>query len=215
MALLAPHTRLTPTQALFWLRHCGAQIERVGGRWHLTWRGQQLNVDHAALCASAIDDRAQTLQAQSQHAGPLVVTALVACVGKKRTQATPAQELYLSPWFRKARAYAERYAERWCILSALYGLVAPDEITAPYNVTLTTMKMADRLAWAERVWPALLAAAPDPQRERIVVLAGDKYRQHLQEWLRIVGYDVEVPMLGLGIGEQLAWLDAANAVVTP
>jgi hypothetical protein len=213
MSLLAPHTRLTPTQALFWLRHCGGQVERVGRRWNLTWQGRMINADHAALCASAERDRAQTLQAQPQHDGPLVVTALVACVGEKRTSLAPAQDLYQSPWFRKARAYAERYADRWFILSALYGLIAPDEIREPYNVTLNTMKAPERFAWAERVWPQILAAVPDPRRYRIVFLAGKHYRHHLAERLLVLGYDVEVPMEGLGIGEQLAWMDRAAAAV--
>lgn len=213
MSRLAPHIRLTPTQAQFWLRHRGGQAKQVGKRWDITWQGQDMNVDDAALCAIAMRDRAQTLKAEPQEDAPLVATALVACVGEKREHAAPAQDLYQSPWFRKARAYAERYADRWYILSALYGLIAPNEIREPYDVTLNTMKAPERLAWAERVWPQVLAAAPNPWRNRIVLLAGEKYRQHLQEWLRIAGYDVEVPMAGLGIGEQLAWLDQAVSEV--
>ena len=37
MSLLAPHIRLTPTQATIWLRERGGQIERAGKRWNLTW----------------------------------------------------------------------------------------------------------------------------------------------------------------------------------
>lgn len=212
MTRLAPHTRLTPPQALFWLRHRGAQIERVSGRWRIDWRAQHINVDHAALCAIAYDDRAQTLPEPSQPDGAQVVTALVACVARKRALAAPAKDLYQSAWFSKARAYAERYADRWFILSARYGLVTPDQLCEPYDLSLNTMEMSARVGWAEQVWPTLLAAAPDPQRERIVLLAGDTYRRLLQEWLRTVGYDVEVPMIGMGIGEQMAWLDAANAM---
>ncbi len=206
MTTIAPHARLTPTQARFWIRHRGGQAERAGGRWNVAWQNQTINVDDAALCAMAERDRVGLLPATSATA-PAGAVALVACVGEKLAQPAPARDLYQSPWFRKARAYAEQHAGRYFILSAHYGLIAPDEVRAPYDVTLTTMRAPERLAWAERVWPQLLAAVPDPRRERIVVLAGQHYRRHLHEWLRVAGYDVEVPMQGLGIGEQLAWLD--------
>lgn len=213
MSLLAPQTRLTPTQATTWLRERGEQIEHAGKRWNLTWQGQTINVDHAALCDIAGRDRAQTLQARPRYAGRPVVITLVACVGEKLGHAAPARDLYISQWFCKARRYAEQFADEWHILSAHYGLIAPDEEHAPYNVTLNAMKAPERLAWAERVWPQIRAAAPEPQRDRIVFLAGKHYRHHLAERLLVLGYDVEVPMEGLGIGEQLAWMDRAAAAV--
>jgi hypothetical protein len=52
---------------------------------------------------------------------------LVACSRTKLSRAAPARELYCSPLFRAARAYAERrYGRgRWLIVSARYGLVDP------------------------------------------------------------------------------------------
>lgn len=44
----------------------------------------------------------------------------------KRPGPAPAADLYTSDWFRKARAYAERYADTWFVLSALHGVLAPD-----------------------------------------------------------------------------------------
>jgi hypothetical protein len=51
---------------------------------------------------------------------------LVSCVSQKRKQACPARELYVSDWFLKARHYTETSGCGWFILSAEYGLVAPD-----------------------------------------------------------------------------------------
>ena len=213
MSLLAPHIRLTPTQAIIWLRDSGGHVERAGKRWDLTWQRRSLNVDHAALCDIAGRDRAQTLQARPSYTGRPVVVALIACVGEKLGHVAPARDLYISQWFRKARRHAEQFSDQWHILSAHYGLIAPDEERAPYNVTLNEMKAPERLAWAERVWPQIRAAAPEPQRDRIVFLAGKHYRHHLAERLLVLGYDVEVPMERLGIGEQLAWMDRAAAAV--
>lgn len=119
---------------------------------------------------------------------------LVACCGRKLPHAAPAQELYQSDLFRKARAYAER-AGRWLILSAEHGVVAPDDVLAPYDRTLDGMSRAERLQWAERVRRRLSPA------EHYVVLAGEKYCGWIDP-----SFSVERPLLGLGIGQQLSWL---------
>lgn len=127
---------------------------------------------------------------------------LVACVKAKATSPSQAANLYRSPWFRKARAYVEAQGAPWYILSALHGLVAPDEVIAPYEQTLITMPAADRRAWGERVVTQLVARGHTGTAP-IVLLAGARYRQPLASWL---GPRVIVPMAGLGIGRQLAWL---------
>lgn len=128
---------------------------------------------------------------------------LVACVAGKLDRAAPARELYTSPWFQKARAYVERQGGPWFILSAKYGLIAPDEIIEPYDETLSRMRAGARRLWGARVIEALArvidADAP------LVVLAGRNYRDPL--WPSIQ-HRASVPMEGLGIGEQLAWLGA-------
>jgi len=77
---------------------------------------------------------------------------LVSCTKKKQDHPCPARELYAaSALFRKARAYCERHYDAWYILSAKYGLVHPDQVLEPYDVTLKRMPMADRRAWGRRV----------------------------------------------------------------
>jgi hypothetical protein len=50
--------------------------------------------------------------------------------------ATPARDAYTGALFRVHRAYAERFADRWVILSAKYGFMDPDwPIPGPYDVT--------------------------------------------------------------------------------
>ncbi|RMD89155.1 MAG: hypothetical protein D6811_12745 [Alphaproteobacteria bacterium] len=132
------------------------------------------------------------------------VLHLVSCVSKKAAAPAPARDLYLSDWFRKARAFVESQGGLWYILSAKYGLVQPDEIIEPYDRTLRTMPISARKEWAQRVVNQL-------EREKlhagkIVVLAGRRYREFLMPALRRMADTVEVPMDGLGIGRQLAWL---------
>jgi len=45
-----------------------------------------------------------------------------------------------------------------------------------------------------------------PTAERIIVLAGLRYREYLMDYLRLRAKIVEVPMEGLTIGRQLHYL---------
>ena len=132
------------------------------------------------------------------------IVYLVSCVSQKRDQASPARDLYISDWFVKARRYIEASAKPWFILSAEYGLLAPDQVVAPYERTLNTMDVANRRAWAKRVLNQLTDAAPELME--VVFLAGKRYREFLAQPLMQCGVTVSIPMEGLRIGEQLSWL---------
>lgn len=131
---------------------------------------------------------------------------LVSCVAAKLDHAAEARELYISPWFRKARAYVERTGSPWLILSAKHGLIAPGTVIEPYDATLGALDAPARCLWGARVLDELArvvdVAAP------LIVLAGRSYRDPL--WPSIAAR-ATAPMEGLGIGEQLAWLSCVTA----
>jgi Domain of unknown function (DUF4145) len=134
---------------------------------------------------------------------------LVSCVSEKHDRPMPARVLYCSLWFQKARAFVEGQGARWFILSAKYGLVAPDQVIDPYDETLNEKSVEERQKWSKKVVQELrLHCTPGTS---IVLLAGEKYRQFLLPGLRELGCSVEVPMEGLGIGEQLHWLTAQHS----
>lgn len=136
--------------------------------------------------------------------------ALVACVKSKQATArpVPAAELYTSPLFKGTRRYAEARADAWLILSAEHGLVAPDTPLLPYEKFMGDMRKKERAAWGE----AVLRQLSDQLQpgDEIVVMAGAHYREHLVPALEQRGYRVTVPMQGLGLLQQLAWLKANN-----
>jgi Family of unknown function (DUF6884) len=129
---------------------------------------------------------------------------LVSCVKSKGRHPAPARLLYTSPWFQKVRAIVEATNARWFILSARYGLVSPDKKIAPYEHTLKNMGVAERKTWATHVLNDLIPQIDG--EKRVVVFAGDRYREFLMEPLQRKGIKVEVPMEKLALGEQLAWL---------
>ncbi|MEQ8959717.1 MAG: hypothetical protein RLP02_17630 [Coleofasciculus sp. C2-GNP5-27] len=133
---------------------------------------------------------------------------LVSCVKSKLSYAAPARDLYISAWFTKVRGLVESQNSTWFILSALYGLVGPDKVILPYDRTLKTMGIHDRQSWATKILGQLdpfLASIPD-----VTFFAGQRYREFLINPLRDRGITVEVPMEGLPIGRQLAWLTEAR-----
>ena len=132
--------------------------------------------------------------------------AFVSCVKTKLDHRAPAKDLYCSHWFELARRYAETHAEHWFILSAAYGLVRPDSVIDPYERSLNGMKIE-----ARRGWSKLVQKQMDLIQLRggtAVVLAGLNYRRHLEVALLDRFAEVEVPMTGLRMGEQLSWLSS-------
>lgn len=143
----------------------------------------------------------------SRHPDPLPgrgILHLVACVSVKRDRPAPARDLYASPWFRKARSFVEGNGGNWFILSAQHGLLSPDQVIPPYERTLNAMRVAERRAWAASVVEQFDEA--NLEFDRISVLAGKRYREFLMPALRARATFVDVPLAGLGIGQQLAWL---------
>lgn len=128
---------------------------------------------------------------------------LVSCASSKRPIATAARDLYVSDLFLKARAFVEKRRAPWFVLSAEHGLLHPDTVVAPYDRTLNDMPISERRSWASKVLAAL-----EPHLvgvERVIFLAGKKYREFLEPQLRS-RLTVEVPMAHLGIGKQRQWL---------
>lgn len=132
------------------------------------------------------------------------VIALVSCVKKKRTQRCEAADLYTSTLFEKSRRYAERHADRWFILSAKYGLLAPDDHVDPYELTLKSMSASERRIWAQEVYSQMVDRALLAPGTSFVWLAGSAYQKDLSGLL--ADYEQRDPLHGLRMGERLQWL---------
>lgn len=141
----------------------------------------------------------------SLNASPYTETvALISCGKKKAEAPTLAKDLYLSPRFRTARAIPETRGWGWYVLSALYGLLDPDQIIASYDLTLMGAGRTHRRNWAAKVLRQIENnVEPGTQ---IIMLAGRDYTEFLAEALREKGYIVDEPLAGLRQGEQLAKL---------
>lgn len=112
-----------------------------------------------------------------------------------------AKDLYMeSTYFKKMRAWAEARGNPWYILSAKHGLLAPNEIVAPYNERGLEKHQAIQVA-------GLLSGIGV---ERVDICAGRDYTEHLIAELEHDGIEVVEHFAGEPIGTRMKLLGEAT-----
>ena len=135
---------------------------------------------------------------------------LVACASRKLQRPAPARDLYVSPLFKKASVYAEQTCDRWYVLSAMHGLVHPDTVLEPYDQRLSGSRaFSANQDWAALVREQLAEELDWIENVTLIAIAGEQYRTLLRD----VPWPYEIPMQGLGIGQQPGWLTRKLAAV--
>jgi len=131
---------------------------------------------------------------------------LISCVSKKLHNKSKAQDLYISPLFKKNLQYAKSLnPDKIFILSAKYGLLRLNEEIEPYDKTLNKMRSNEIKEWANSVLNQLKRST-DLENDEFVFLAGNNYRKFLLPHIK----HYNIPMQGLSIGKQLQWLTKRN-----
>jgi hypothetical protein len=130
----------------------------------------------------------------------------VSCVKSKVAGPCAARDLYTSALFKKMRTYAEQHADRWFILSAKYGLVAPRRRLTSYERTLRQATENERREWAQWVFSQMAEAGLLQSGTTILWLAGSDYKKHLAKLLHGHVRRQSDPLAGMKIGKRLAWL---------
>lgn len=130
---------------------------------------------------------------------------LVGCVKGKQSHAAPAAELYTSALFKGRCRWVAQTCDRWFILSAKHGLVAPTDLLEPYDETLNAKGRAERRAWSQTVLDDLAARLGDLHGRAFEIHAGASYGDFgLRDGLLRAGATVEIPTEHLRQGEQRA-----------
>jgi len=131
---------------------------------------------------------------------------LVGCVSLKRSYVSPARDLYISPLWEGRRAYAEERGCPWYILSAKYGLLAPDDEIEPYDLKLDELPVDERCEWSQQVFDKLESNESVLQGKTIEIHAGKPYVEYLEPRLREAGATICRPLAHIsGIGRQISW----------
>jgi len=127
---------------------------------------------------------------------------LISCASTKLPYRVKAKDLYTSPLFKLSLRYARSLEpDAIFVLSAKHGLVDLEQELEPYDLTLNEMPGEKGEEWAGLVLDRLRSVA-DLGSDRVVFLAGERYRKHLLPYVS----HPEDPMRGLGIGKQMKFL---------
>jgi len=120
-----------------------------------------------------------------------------------------AKEAYTGSPFKVNRKYAEKFAEKWVILSAKYGYINPDfVIPGDYNVTFKD----------QRTQPVSSSVLKEQVRNmnldrysRVIGLGGVEYRERIKASYLPCDIKVQFPFAdrGLGIGQQMNLINRA------
>lgn len=129
---------------------------------------------------------------------------LISCVSKKKKGKHRAEELYTSPLFVLSCTYVKKHYDEWFILSAKHHLLSFNKVIESYNETLVGKASKIKKIWAEKTFQQIRETIK-PDKATLFVHAGLSYRKYLMPLLQTAGYKVEVPLVGLRIGEQLSW----------
>jgi hypothetical protein len=140
----------------------------------------------------------------SQLAVLVVVPCGRAKVWDKNPQAgsTAACDAYIGSPFKVNRQYAERFGDRWVILSAKHGFLRPhDRVPGPYDVTFkrrgsrpidgTTLRQQARALGLDRFVD-------------VIGLGGKDYRRVLEEVFAGSGPRLHFPFAGMELGRSMA-----------
>ena len=113
----------------------------------------------------------------------------------------PARDAYTGSPFKVNRAYAERFATDWVILSAKYGFLRPEAlIPGPYNVTFKRVSTG----------PVSAAVLRQQVREQgldrfgwVIGLGGREYRSWIEHAFTGSPAEICFPFAGLPIGKAM------------
>ena len=137
----------------------------------------------------------------------LSVLVVVSCGMRKIWDAnpsagpTPARDAYVGAPFKVNREYAEKFADRWVILSAKYGFIDPDFII-PENYNVTFKRPETHPISVDDLRRQIIEKGLS-KFSKVVVLGGRDYVDITRRAFEGFKVTIVAPILGLPIGKAM------------
>lgn len=142
-----------------------------------------------------------------QPTKPRTTIVLISCSKSKLDKPAPARELYTGQLFQKAVAWAERQGHQWFVISALHGLVTPNQTIAPYDYSLKDRRGSrERESWAHLAISSQLTIHVSKGSHAFLIMP-ELYRRFIEPQLARHSITYTNPLHQLAIGKQMSWLD--------
>jgi len=132
---------------------------------------------------------------------------LLSCTKTKEKRRCSAKQMYSkSALFKLMWDYAETAkAKKIYILSAKYGVLSPDDLIDPYDMTLKTMSSKEKKVWAYDAY-VNLTHRKVKRGDNIIFLAGEDYSKYLDIAFKKNDYKTIHPLKGLGMGKRMEFM---------
>jgi len=115
---------------------------------------------------------------------------------------TRARDAYVSAYFRVNREYAEKFADRWVILSAKYGFIDPNFII-PGNYDVTFKRPETNPVSVDKLKEQIREKGLD-KFDKVIVLGGRDYVYFVRKSFEGLNVKIVAPTFGLSLGKAMA-----------
>lgn len=135
--------------------------------------------------------------------------AVINCGADKQYKKCKAKDLYTGSLFVASRKYVESvYGNNYCILSAKYHVLMPDDIIEPYDMFLGNFKKQEKEEWWKISVDQLLNKFPENTVYHFY--AGQDYIKGILPILQDAGRKYECYLNNLGMGYKIQWFQQST-----
>ena len=133
----------------------------------------------------------------------------ISCVKTKLPYEEMAKNLYCSNYFKTCYKYAQFLNPAHIyILSAKYGLLEPEDVICPYEMTLNNFSLEQKKEWAKFVKAQMKDKNID-FNQKAIFLCGNNYSVFLKQ--AFVEY--ETPLCNMGFGKQIKYMNEQMGII--
>ena len=132
---------------------------------------------------------------------------IISCTKKKIWDVNPnapkkvkAKDAYIGNLFKLAKELVTKLNASWWIISAKYGILAPNEEIENYNIHIKQSKLTPEIIKKQLIEKGIV------NYKRIIILASTKYCELIEKAAKELGISVKTPLKGLPLGKMLSKL---------
>ena len=130
--------------------------------------------------------------------------AIITCGADKQNKKCKAKDMYKGSLFVASRKYVESvYGSNYCILSAKYNLLHPDDVIEPYDMFLGKFKKEEKQKWWNKTAQMLLEEYPENTEYEF--FCGKDYIEGVLPILDEAGRKYNCYLNDLGMGYKIQW----------
>ena len=129
--------------------------------------------------------------------------AVINCGSAKQHKKCKAQDLYIGSLFLASQEFCKSKYDQYCILSAKYHVLLPDDIVEPYDMFLTKFSKKDKEEWSRITAEQLLTKFPEDTEFDFYV--SQSYLTYVLPYLDKAKRVYNTYLNDLGMGYKIQW----------